>query len=111
MADLFAAAPLKHYIIHDDIIHDDAFFDQSSGMLISGNRHDVPDESFIASCCRKSPTLKAIVGGNDRRRGRSATECSQDAAGELHALIPTGLLNQTDLLHDSTFSGTPLQAP
>jgi hypothetical protein len=80
----------------------DAFWTQYSGTLISVNRHDIPNESLIAVRCRKSPTLRAISSGNDRVGGRSATDCSQDAACELHAHIPTWLLYETDLLHDST---------
>ena len=79
-------------------------------MLTFCNGRDFPDEAFVAGCCGNSPTMNAIVDGNKRRRGRSATDCSQDAADQLHAHLPTGLLFQTDLLHDSTFSGTPLRA-
>jgi hypothetical protein len=105
-ANRFAAAYLQS--VQD---FNDAFCNQSSAMLISGNRHDVPDESFIARRCYNSPALMAISSGNNQLGGRSATDCSQDAARKLHAHIPLWLLYQTDLLHDSTFSGTPLRSP
>ena len=88
-----------------------AFSSQFSSLLVSGNGLDFPDESFIAICCGKSPPRTANICRNSHHGGRSATNCSQDAAGELHAHIPTRLLYQTDLRHDSRFSDTPPEAP